>query len=280
MEMQGQNRLNFPHVNLILDGAIAKVQLNRPEKKNAMDPQLHQDMNDALDAIEQRGGIKVVIITGVGDSFCGGMDLEKCFLEPFDNPDEFARVNGTALRWFKRLKAFPAVTLASVNGWCFGGGVELVGICDIAIAAEEAIFGLSEINFGIFPGGGTMWATAHNFTRKWGLYYALTGETFDGRRAAELGLVNYAVPLSRLEEETSRVAGLLVNKNIYTLRWTKQVFERSVLLNFEESIDWEMAKLHELSYYSRDAWIRAALTQFRRREFRPGLEAYRLRENE
>jgi len=272
--------MEFSCINLTFDGPSATIQLNRPEKKNAMSPELHRDMNEALAAIEQRGGVKVLVITGVGDSFCGGMDLEKCFLEPFDNPDEFARVNGLALSWFKKLKSFPAVTLASVNGWCFGGGVELVGVCDIAIAAEEAVFGLSEINFGIFPGGGTMWATAHNLSRKQALYYSLTGETFDGRRAAEIGLVNLAVPRAQLEKETARIVQLLVNKNIHTLRATKEVYERSVFMPFPESIEWEMAKLHELSYYSRHAWIRDALAQFRRREFRPGLEAYRLREGD
>ncbi|MDI3317232.1 MAG: p-hydroxycinnamoyl CoA hydratase/lyase [Bacillota bacterium] len=270
----------FECVNLVIDGAVATVQLNRPEKKNAMSPQLHQDMNDALTAIEEQDGVKVVVVTGVGDSFCGGMDLEKCFLEPFDDPDEFTRVNDIALTWFRRLKAFPAVTLASVNGWCFGGGVELVGICDLAIAAEEAVFGLSEINFGIFPGGGTMWAAAHNLNRKQALYYSLTGETFNGRQAAELGLVNRAVPASQLAAETRRVSDMLVNKNIHTLRATKEVYERAIFMDFPESVEWEMAKLQELSYRSRHAWVRQALTQFRERRFRPGLESYALGEGE
>lgn len=268
--------LQYEHVNVTVDVPVATVQLDRPKKKNSMSPELHQSMYEALRAIEERGDVKVVVLTGTDDSFCGGMDLEKCFLEPFDDPDEFQRINGLAFRWFRKLKSFPAVTLAKVNGWCFGGGVEVVGICDLAIAAEDATFGLSEINFGIFPGGGTMWAAAHNMSRKQALYYSLTGETWNGRQAVELGMVNRAVPREELDAEVERVVGMLVDKNPHTLRFTKDVYEKTIFMEFPESIDYEMAKLAELSYVSNHDWIRTALAQFKGRKYRPGLEAYAL----
>jgi trans-feruloyl-CoA hydratase/vanillin synthase len=267
---------SFPHVELSIDGPVATVRLNRPEKKNAMSPELHQSMNDALTEVEGSRDVKVLIVTGTDDSFCGGMDLEKCFLEPFDDPDRFRSINATALTWFRRLKNLPAVTVAKVNGWCFGGGFELAGICDIVVASEDAVFGLSEINFGIFPGGGTMWATAHNLPRKQALYWALTGDRFTGREAVELGLATRAVPAADLDAEVDRVVAMLVDKNPETLRATKDVYEWSVTLDFARSIEMEMAKLQELSYISSHAWIRTALEQFRRREFRPGLESYSL----
>lgn len=267
----------FDHLDLAIEGEVATIRLTRPEKKNCMNPTFHQNMHDALTEVETRGGVKVTVITGSGDSFCGGMDLEQSFLEPFDKgPEEFTRVMELAVNWFRRLKAFPAVSAASVNGWCFGGGVELVGVCDIAIAAEEAVFGLSEVNFGMIPGGGTMWATAHHLNRKPALYYMLTGEVFSGREAVALGLVNRAVPLADLAEETQRTVDVLVRKNIHTLRAIKEVYERSVSMNFAEGTEWEMAKLHELSYKSRDAWIRVAIEQFRQRTYRPGIQPYTL----
>jgi len=271
---------SFPEVDLSIEGAAATVRLNRAEKKNAMSPQLHQSMSDALDEIESHGAIKVVVVTGTGDSFCGGMDLEKCFLEPFGDAARFEAVNATALRWFKRLKGLPAVTVAKVNGWCFGGGFELAGICDIVVAAEDAVFGLSEINFGIFPGGGTMWATAHNLPRKQALHYALTGETFTGREAVALGLVTKAVPRAELDAAVGAVVASLLAKNIHTLRAAKAVYEWSVKLDFDQSVDLEMAKLHELSYRSDHAWVRQGLEQFRRRQYRPGLESYSLAEGD
>lgn len=269
---------SYPHVELTIDGPVATVRLNRPEKKNSMSPELHQSMNDALSEIEAHGGIKVCVVTGTGDSFCGGMDLERCFLEPFDDPEKFRSVNAVALTWFRRLKRLNAVTVAKVNGWCFGGGFELAGICDIVIARDDATFGLSEINFGIFPGGGTMWATAHNMPRKQALYYALTAETFTGAEAVALGLATRAVPADQLDAEVDRVVAALTNKNVETLRATKDVYEWSMDLDFDRSIDLEMAKLHELSYASAHDWIRTALTQFKNRDFRPGLESYELAE--
>ncbi len=266
----------FENIILTIDTAQAKVQFNRPKKKNCMSPGLHQDMNNALTEIERAGTVKALVITGSEDSFCCGMDLENCFFKPFDNPKEFAAVNEVALTWFKRLKKFPAVTVASVNGWCFGGGFELAGICDIVITAQEATFGLSEINFGIFPGGGTTWAAAHNLNRKQALYYSLTGETFNGSQAVELGLANKAVPLADLAKETQRVVGMLIDKNPHTLRATKEVYEKSVFMEFDESVEWEMAKLFELSYISENEWVKTALKQFSQRQFRPGLQTYKL----
>jgi trans-feruloyl-CoA hydratase/vanillin synthase len=267
---------SYDNAELTIDGPRATLRLNRPHKKNAMSPDLHRDMGQALTEVERHGNVKVLVLTGTGESFCAGMDLEKCFFEPFDDPDQMRALNDVTFDWFLRLKSFPAVTVASINGWCFGGGFELVGICDLAIASEDATFGLSEVNFGIFPGGGTMWATAHNLTRKEALYYSLTGEPFDGRRAVELGLINKAVPAGELEAETDALVAKLVDKNVHTLRATKEVYERTVFMDFPEAIEWEMAKLFELSYYSRDAWIRQGLQQFRDRQYRPGLEAHKV----
>lgn len=267
---------SYPNVELDIDGPVARLRLNRPQKKNAMSPELHENMLDALGEVKAAKGVKVLVVTGTGDSFCGGMDLEQCFLEPFDDPDRFASVNEVALEWFRQLKACPAVTIAKVNGWCFGGGFALAGVCDIVVASEDATFGLSEINFGIFPGGGTMWATAHNLPRKQALLYALTGRRFDGKEAVRLGLASEAVPAAELDATVEGIVADLVDKNPHTLRAAKEVYEWSVKLDFPDSVDWEMAKLHELSYLSNDAWVRAALPQFKRREYRPGMEAYQL----
>jgi Enoyl-CoA hydratase/carnithine racemase len=190
-------------VNLSIDGDVATVQLNRPEKRNCLSPTLHRNMVDALNEVA-RAKCKVMVVTGTGDSFSAGMDLEQCFFEPFDDPDKFNDVNAPCFEWFTHLKSFPAVTVAKVNGWAFGGGFEIAGICDIVIAAEESVWGLSEINFGIFPGGGATWSYAHNMLRKQALFYALTGATFTGKEAVALGMANIAVPLKDLDAEVDK----------------------------------------------------------------------------
>ncbi|MDL4777366.1 p-hydroxycinnamoyl CoA hydratase/lyase [Actinomadura xylanilytica] len=261
-------------LNLEIDGPRATIELNRPDKKNAMNPQMHRDMNRALDLIEADGNVKAVVATGKGDSFSAGMDLEECFLRPFDDPMEFYRTNKVALDWFMRIKAFPAVTVAKVNGLSFGGGVLLAGLCDLAIASEKALFGLSEINFGIFPAGGATWATAHNLPRKAALYYILTGDRFTGTQAAEYGLVNKAVPHDRLDAETDRLVGMLVNKNPVTLALAKQVYEHNRATDLPAAIDYDQAKLWELSRLTSNEWINVALKQFEKRAYQPGLKTY------
>ncbi|MGM1064316.1 p-hydroxycinnamoyl CoA hydratase/lyase [Saccharothrix sp. Mg75] len=262
-------------VNLEIEGPRATVHLNRPDKKNAMNPQMHRDMNTALDRIEEDGGVKAVVITGSGNSFSSGMDLEECFLRPFDDPQLFYRTNLVALNWFKRLKAFPAVTIAKVNGFAFGGGFLVTGLCDLAVADEAALFGLSEINFGIFPAGGATWAATHNLARKQALYYILTGDTMTGREAERHGLVNKAVPAAELDAETDRLVARIVDKNPVTLELAKQVYERTTALDLPAAIDYDQAKLWELSRLSGNEWINVALRQFEKRSYQPGLSTYK-----
>ncbi|MCX5207765.1 p-hydroxycinnamoyl CoA hydratase/lyase [Kitasatospora sp. NBC_00240] len=258
-----------------IEGPVATISLDRPEKKNAMNPQMHADMNAALDEIEAAGGVKVVVVTGNGDSFSAGMDLEECFLRPYEDPQLFYRTNLVALRWFKRLKAFPAVTVAKVNGFAFGGGVLVTGICDLAVASQGALFGLSEINFGIFPAGGASWAAANNLPRKEALYYILTGDTFTGAQAREFGLVNRAVPAEELDAETDRIVAKLVRKNPVTLELAKQVYEHNRATDLPTAIDYDQAKLWELSRLTGNEWINVALKQFEKRSYQPGLSTYR-----
>jgi trans-feruloyl-CoA hydratase/vanillin synthase len=277
--MRGASLLSarsYQYVDLTIDGSAATVRLNRPEKKNALSPDLHANLRDALDEIESAGDVKAVVLTGTGDSFCAGMDLEKQFLEPYDDPDRFARQAAVSNGNFRRIKSFPAVTIAKVNGWAFGGGMELAGICDIVVTSETAVFGLSEINFGIFPAGGAMWATAHNLPRKQALYYALTGNRFTGAEAVALGLATKAVPVEELDAAVDAVVADIVNKNLHALRATKRAYEWSDRLDFDESNEVELALRWQLSYYSGNEWINNALTQFRDRKYRPGLESYEL----
>ncbi|WP_329137696.1 p-hydroxycinnamoyl CoA hydratase/lyase [Streptomyces sp. NBC_01476] len=266
--------ITFETVNLEIEGPRATVHLNRPDKKNAMNPQMHQDMNKVLDAIEEDGGVRAVVVTGSGDSFSAGMDLEECFLKPFDDPQVFYRTNLVALKWFQRLKAFDAVTIAKVNGFAFGGGFLVTGLCDLAVADETALFGLSEINFGIFPAGGATWAATHNLARKQALYYILTGDTMTGAEAERHGLVNKAVPADRLDEEVDKLVKKIVRKNPVTLALAKQVYERTTFLDLPAAIDYDQAKLWELSRLSGNEWINVALKQFEKRSFQPGLSTY------
>ena len=128
------------------------------------------------------------------------MDLKEFFRQTDQmSPPEREQIVRTNAQWqWRQLMFYPKPTIAMVNGWCFGGAFTPLVSCDLAIAAEEATFGLSEINWGIIPAGVVTKAVAQVMSQRDALYYIMTGETFDGRKAAAMNLVNEAVPLQGL----------------------------------------------------------------------------------
>lgn len=251
---------------------VATVMLNRPEKKNAMNPQLHLDMTAALEELRYDEAARVIVITGAGDSFCAGMDLKEFFIGLRDKPAEYDRITRAAIEWRGRtLRFYPKPTIAMINGFCFGGAFGIVEGCDLAIAAEEATFGLSEVNFKLFPGGVVSKALANLLRPRDALFYGLTGRPFDGKRAAEIGLVNYAVPRARLRDEVMEVARELASKDAQALKATKDGYRHSLNMEWEDAMDYSAGKQAELTLNQRDAWRDEGIGDFMAKKFRPGL---------
>ena len=131
---------------------IAWFKFNRPEKRNAMSSKLNRRMMEALDELELRDDVGVLVLTGEGAAWTAGMDLKEYFRETEAHGLEGTRkAQRESYGWWRRLRWYQKPTIAMVNGWCFGGGYAPLFACDLAFAAEEAQFGLSEINWGIFP---------------------------------------------------------------------------------------------------------------------------------
>src|SRR5262245_4384439 len=204
-------------------GGVALVSFNRPDKKNAMNPQLHEDMTAALEELRYDDEARVLVITGAGDSFCAGMDLKEVFHALKDQPARYDRVIRLATEWRGRtLYYFPKPTIAMVNGYCFGGAFTTVASCDIAIAADEATFGLSEVNFGHLAGGIVSKVVADLMLPRQALFYLMTGEPFDGKKSAEIGLTTLSVPKKDLLARTMALAETLKAKNPHGLRACKE----------------------------------------------------------
>ena len=137
------------------DDGIGWLYFARPDKRNAMSPTLNREMITALELLEAEESVRCVVLTGDGDAWSAGMDLKEYFREVDDAPPHVevrARRDSAEWQW-RRLIHFPKPTIAMVNGWCFGGAFTPLVCCDLAIAAEDATFGLSEVNWGIPPGG-------------------------------------------------------------------------------------------------------------------------------
>jgi trans-feruloyl-CoA hydratase/vanillin synthase len=260
------------------EDGIAWVTLNRPEKRNAMSPALNAEMRQVVDALATDERCGVFVLTGAGDAFTAGMDIKEYFRETDEAPDTvLLNVRRITEEWqWRRLRDYPKPTIAMVNGWCFGGAFTPMVACDLAIAAEEATFGLSEINWGILPAGNVAKAAVEAMGYRNAMYYTMTGESFDGRKAAEMGLVNEAVPLAKLRNRTRELAKILLQKNQTMLRGAKLAIKRIKYMDWEVSADYLYAKageaLHLGAAENRKNAIKGFLDD---KSFRPGLETYK-----
>ena len=259
------------------DERIAWVTLNRPAKRNAMNPALIAEMKATVDvlAVDERCG--VFVLTGAGDSFTAGMDLREYFQWTDGCPDtELVALRRTNEEWqWRRLRDYPKPTIAMVNGWCFGGGFTPLVACDLALAAEEATFGLSEINWGILPAGNVTKAVTEVMNHRDAMYYIMTGEPFDGKTAAAKGVVNLAVPRAELRARTRQLAMVLLQKNPTVLRGAKIATKRCRSMDWDTSADYLYAKVGEALHLGGAANREQAMKGFLdEKKYRPGLETF------
>ena len=179
------------------------------------------------------------------------------------------RFAATRADWqWQLLRMYAKPTIAMVNGWCFGGGFSPLVACDLAIAADEAVFGLSEINWGIPPGNLVSKAMADTVGHRQALYYIMTGDTFTGPEAAQMGLVNKSVPRAQLREETLALAAKLLEKNPVVLRAAKHGFKRCRELTWEQNEDYLYAKLDQAQLRDPEARPRTGSQTVPRRQER------------
>jgi trans-feruloyl-CoA hydratase/vanillin synthase len=265
------------NVKVERDGATTFIILNRPDKRNAMSPQLHMDMVDALDWAEMDDETRVVIITGAGGNFCAGQDLKLYFRGTENDPKARARARRAAHTWrWDRLSNFPKPTIAMVHGYCFGGAFTPVIACDFAYAADNATFGLSEVNWGIIPGGLVAWAVTEAMNYRDAIYYAVTGDQFSGTEAAAMKFVNRSVPADKLREETMVLARKLEAKSPDAVRYTKEAIRAVRGLSKDQALDYLNAKSDALKLNDPEGGRQKAMKQFLdEKSFKPGLGEFK-----
>lgn len=254
---------------------IAWVKFNRPEKRNCMSPALNSQMMDVLCELEFRDDVGVLVLSGEGDAWSAGMDLKEYFRETEAKGHGAVRAaQRMAYGWWERLRWYQKPTIAMVNGWCFGGGYGPLYACDLAIAAETATFGLSEINWGILPGGGATKVITDLVPMRDAMYHAMTGENIDGRKASEWRLVNEAVPLSQLRERVTEIANVLLKKNPVALKATKDVVRRVREMTYDNAEDYLIRAQEAANSYDNDG-RKEGLKQFiDDKTYKPGLNSY------
>jgi enoyl-CoA hydratase len=218
------------------EGRVAILTLNRPDKLNALNDQVREDMLAALAAIEKDDAVGVVVITGAGEkSFIAGADIgEFAGRTPFDQ-----RHAMRSPRIFDVMASFPKPVIAMINGFCLGGGCELAMSCDIRIASEKARFGQPEINLGLIPGGGGTQRLPRLVGLGNALRLILSGDMIGAAEAQSIGLVEMVVPHEELRAKTLELANKIASKSPLTIKVAKEAVRASERLAIEDGIPYE-----------------------------------------
>ena len=263
-------------VSFHIEERIAWVNFNRPDKRNCMSPTLNRRMMEVLDELEFRDDVGVLVLGGEGTAWSAGMDLKEYFRETeAQGLGAVRRSQRESYGWFRRLRWYQKPTIAMVNGWCFGGGYGPLFACDLAICADEARFGLSEINWGILPGGGVTKVVVELLSMRDAMYHALTGELIDGKAAAAWKLVNESVPLDRLKERVSELANVLLKKNPVAIKFTKDAIRRVKSMTYDEAEDYLVRMQEAANFHDETEGRKEGIRQFiDEKSYKPGLGAY------
>ena len=259
----------------VRDG-IAWVKFNRPEKRNCMSPKLNRQMLRVLEDLEFREDVGVLVLSGEGTAWSAGMDLKEYFRESeAQGLGAVRNAQREAYAWWERLRWYQKVTIAMVNGWCFGGGYGPLFACDLAFCADDAQFGLSEINWGILPGGGATKVATELMPMRKAMYHALLGENLIGPQAEAAGLVNESVPADKLEERVTDVAQNLLKKNLATLKATKDAVRRVREMTYGNAEDYLIRAQEALNWHDQTKGRLEGMKQFLDdKTYKPGLGEY------
>jgi len=214
--------MSYETIRFEIEGPIATITLNRPEKLNAIVPPMPREVEEALAAANAAEAVRVIILQGAGSSFCAGFDFGRDLEhfagwglpgadQPWDPGKDMMTVTNPftgPIPQFMSIWRSPKPVVAKIHGWCVGGGSEVGLLADIVIAADDARLGTPYARvWGCHLTG--MWIYRLGLTRA--KQYALTGDSISGKEAAEIGLVNFAYPAEQLDGQVRRCAERMAN---------------------------------------------------------------------
>ena len=211
---------------------VAVLTLNRPERFNALSLALLNELEEAINAIAGDEAVRVVVIAGAGKAFCAGHDLKE--IHAREDPDFAKDVFERSSRLMAALTRLPQPVIARVHGAAYAAGCQLVAQCDLAVAASDARFATSGVNYGLFcstPGV----PLARNVSRKHAMEMLLTGDPIDARTALDYGLVNRVVSAGELDAEVQRLAQSIVGKSPLAIAIGKRTFYDQIETNLAQA---------------------------------------------
>ncbi len=229
--------MEFKNIKLDVSGNIAKLTICRPRQLNAVNREMLDELSSGLDLINKMDDIRCMIVTGEGErAFVAGADTTA--MEPMDS-FQAAALSQKGNEVFLMLQRMPMPSIAAVNGFALGGGLEMALSCDIRIASEKAVFGLPEVTLGIMPG----WGGTQRLTRLIGYSKAceliFTGRRVDAKEALQSGIVSEVYPLDKLMDRAYELAELISSNAPVGIRNAKKAMNLGLQQDLKSAVETE-----------------------------------------
>lgn len=228
------------------DGAVVTIAINRPERRNALNEDVAEGIAAALDNAEADRDVRAVVLTGTGDkAFCAGGDLQ---LNADGTPFTISAADPRhyVAKLFRRMRACRLPLIARMNGHALAGGFGLVCACDLAVARDDALVGVTEVKVGLFPMM-ILPLLLRVVPDRVLMEMCLTGEPFTAAEAAELKLVNYAVPADALDDKLDWLVDRVTSKSPTGIRLGKQALARIREMNFDGALEYAQFMLANMA---------------------------------
>jgi enoyl-CoA hydratase len=228
--------VELKYIKFKIEDGVGRIQFNRPEKLNAVNPDVLKELETAVEICESNDDIRVVVLTGNEKAFVAGADIENMAKGDIKNA---YKLTDLTLRVQERLADLSKPTIASISGYALGGGCELALCCDFRIAADNAMLGLPEITLGIIPGGGGTQRLPRLVNLGAAARMILLGEMIKAKEAQEIGLVDKVVTLDELENETQKWVAKLKKKPALAVRAAKTAMRKGLSTSLKEGLQIE-----------------------------------------
>jgi 2-(1,2-epoxy-1,2-dihydrophenyl)acetyl-CoA isomerase len=235
----------YETIEFKLDGGIARLTLNRPERLNSFTVEMHGEVADALSKLE---GARVLVLTGAGRGFCAGQDLNDRAVAPGESVDLGHSVENYYNPLIRRLTSLPMPVIARVNGVAAGAGANIAFACDIVIAAKSAKFIQSFASIGLIPDSGGTWVLPRLVGQARALGLALTAEPLPADKAADWGLIWKAVDDEALDAEVDALAERFASAPTRGLAAIKKMIHESWGHSLDEELELQRDMMRELGY--------------------------------
>lgn len=229
--------MDTKNIKLEIENRIALVTINRPDKLNALNAETITELFQIFKKLKQNDDVQAIVVTGSGEkAFVAGADIAEISRHDDISGRIFALRGQKVFRFIEKIEK---PVIAAINGYALGGGCELAMACHLRIASETAKFGQPEINLGLIPGYGGTQRLSRIIGATRALYWLLTGDMFDARKAMEIGLVNEVVPPDQLLSRAKELAALLASKAPIARRYILQSVIEGLDMNLDAALNLE-----------------------------------------